>query len=100
MPSKLSKDECAAAFSNPACPYTAQINLNTNCMANVDKALGALLGEDGTALNSGVIFKILKKLDSLEKTRKVSASWISFIKPIVISVVITAVTTYFIVKLV
>ena len=94
----MSKDECATAFSNPACPYVSQINLNTNCMANVDKALNALLGEDGTALNNGVIFKILEKLDILENTRVVAASWISFIRPIVLSVAITAITTYFIVK--
>jgi len=98
MSGEMSKVECAVAFSNPACPYITQINLNTNCMTNVDKALGALLGEDGTALNSGVIFKILKKLDGLEKTRVVAASWISFIKPIILSVAITAITTYFIVK--
>jgi len=94
MPGKLSKDECAMAFSNPACPYITQINLNTNCMANVDKALNALLGEDGTALNGGVIFTILKKLDSLEGSRKVTISWLGLLKPVAVSVIITALSTY------
>ncbi len=100
MPDKLTKEECAVAYTNPACPYITQINLNTNCMANVDKALGALLGEDGTALNSGVIFKILKKLDSLEGSRKVSASWLGLLKPIAVSVIITALSTYIIARFV
>jgi|GEM_PF-4820168 hypothetical protein len=39
-------------------------------MRNVEKTLVALMGEDGTGLNSGVIFKILDKLDRLEKAPK------------------------------
>jgi hypothetical protein len=34
------------------------------------------------------------KLDDLEAKNKVSASWLDLIKPIAISVVITALTTY------
>ena len=98
MSDELSKAECAVAYTNPACPYIAQINLNTNCMANVDKALSALLGEDGTALNGGVIYAILKKLDSLESSRRTTASWLSLFKPIAVSVIITALTTYIIAK--
>jgi len=100
MPSKLTKAECDVAFTNPTCPYIAQINLNTNCMKNVDKALAALLGEDGTALNSGAIFKIFDKIDSLERSRSITTSWVSFAKPVAISVLITAVTTYLITKFV
>ena len=96
----MSKAECAVAFTNPACPYITQINLNTNCMANVEKALGALLGEDGTALNSGVIYKILKKLDSLEGSRRVTTSWLGLLKPIAVSVIITALSTYIIARFV
>jgi hypothetical protein len=90
--------ECAEAYYNPKCPYVAQINVNTNCMKNVEKALGALLGEDGTGLNHGIIRVILDKLDSLENSRNVSSSWLSFIKPVVVSVAITAVTTYLLAK--
>ena len=94
MSDELSKAECEEAYENPVCPYVTQINLNTNCMKSIEKALSALLGEDGTALNSGVIFTILKKLDSLESSRKTTTSWLSVVKPVAISVVITAVTTY------
>ena len=96
----MSKAECVVAYTNPACPYITQINLNTNCMANVEKALDALLGEDGTALNSGVIFKILKKLDSLEGSRRVTTSWLGLFKPIAVSVIITALSTYIIARFV
>ena len=100
MSEDLSAKECDDAFSNPSCPYVTQINLNTNCMKNVEKALGALLGDDGTALNSGVIFKILNKLDSLEGSRKVTRSWMGFLKPVAVSVIITALSTYIIARFV
>lgn len=87
-------EDCADAYKNPSCPYVTQININTQCMKNVERALDALLGEDGTGLNSGVIRAILKKLDDFEASRKVTASWVSFIKPVAVSVAITAVSTY------
>ena len=90
--------ECDEAYKNPRCPYVTQINLNTNVSKNVEKTLIALMGEDGTGLNDGVIHQLLDKVNSLSKTRSVNASWISFWKPVVISVVITTITTYFIVK--
>ena len=96
MVDEMTEAECEVAYTNPACPYVTQINLNTNCMSNVDKALRALLGEDGTALNGGVIFTILKKLDSLESSRKVTTSWLGALKPIAVSVIITALSTYII----
>ena len=60
----------------------------------VDKALISLLGEDGTGLNSGVIHRMLLKLDDLEAKNKVSASWLDLVKPVAVSVAITALTTY------
>jgi hypothetical protein len=54
----------------------------------------ALLGEDGTGMNSGIVHEItLLKVD-----RNVSASWISFLKPVAVSVVSTAVLTYLITR--
>ncbi len=85
---------CSEAYKNPSCPYVTQININTACMKQVDKALISLLGKDGTGLNDGVIHRMLQKLDDLEAKNKVSASWLDMIKPIAISVVITALTTY------
>jgi len=91
----MSEDvECSEAYKNPSCPYVTQININTRCMKQVDKALISLLGEDTTGLNSGVIHRMLQKLDDLEAKNKVSASWLDLIKPIAISVIITALTTY------
>ena len=87
-------NDCPEAYSNPSCPYVTQININTNCMKQVEKALISLLGEDGTGLNSGVIHRMLQKLDDLEAKNKVSSSWIDLIKPIAVSVAITALSTY------
>ena len=40
--------DCSEAYKNPSCPYVTQININTACMKQVDKALISLLGEDRT----------------------------------------------------
>ena len=63
-------------------------------MKQVDKALFSLLGKDRTGLNDGVIHRILQKLDDLEAKNKVSASWLDLIKPLAVTDVITALTTY------
>ena len=86
--------DCSEAYKNPSCPYVTQININTACMKQVDRALISLLGKDGTGLNGGVINRMLLKLDDLEAKNKVSASWLDLIKPIAISVIITALSTY------
>ena len=31
--------DCSEAYKNPSCPYVTQININTTCMKQVDKAL-------------------------------------------------------------
>jgi hypothetical protein len=41
-------EDCLEAYTNPSCPYVTQININTACMKQVDKALISLLGEDRT----------------------------------------------------
>lgn len=86
--------ECSEAYKNPSCPYVTQININTACMKHVEKALISLLGKDGTGLNEGVIHRMLLKLDDLEAKNKVSANWLDLVKPVAVSVVITALTTY------
>ena len=93
-------DDCPEAYSNPSRPYVTQININSACMKQVDKALISLLGKDGTGLNDGVINRMLQKLDDLEAKNRVSASWIDLIKPIAVSVVITALTTYLLARFV
>lgn len=85
-------DECEIAYSNPKCPYVTQININTQAMKNVDRALTALLGDDMTGLNSGVIHTILSKLDRLDDNQKVQHSWVENAKPILIAVASAAVT--------
>jgi hypothetical protein len=52
--------DCSEAYKNPSCPYVTQININTACMKQVDKALISLLGKDGTGLNDGVIHRMLR----------------------------------------
>jgi len=98
MSVETSKVDCSEAYKNPSCPYVTQINLNTNVSKNVEKTLIALMGEDGTGLNDGVIHQLLEKVNSLSKTRSINASWVSFWKPIAISVIITAITTYVITR--
>lgn len=85
-------DECEIAYSNPKCPYVTQINLSTNSMKNVDKTLTALMGTDGTGLNSGVIHTILLKLDKLEDSQQVQHSWIENAKPYLVAVGTAALT--------
>lgn len=77
-------------YSNcPSCPEIKE---------KIDRIDRALLGKDGTGLNDGVIYHILQKLDDLEAKNRVSASWLDMIKPIAISVVITALTTYLLIR--
>ena len=65
-------EDCLEAYKNPSCPYVTQININSACMKQVDKALISLLGKDGTGLNDGVIHRMLQKLDDLEAKNKVT----------------------------
>lgn len=92
-----SQNECPQAYTNPKCPYITPINQNINAMKNVEKTLTALMGPDGTGLNSGVIHTILLKLDRLEDNQKVQHSWIENAKPYLVAVgtaVLTFLVTY------
>jgi hypothetical protein len=63
----------------PSCPEIKR---------KIDRIDLALLGEDGTGLNGGIV----KAITDLQKKNKVSASWASFAKPIAIGAVTSVVT--------
>jgi hypothetical protein len=63
----------------PSCPEIKR---------KIDRMDLALLGEDGTGLNGGIV----KAITDLQKKSKVSASWSSFTKPIAIGAVTSIVT--------
>ncbi len=63
----------------PSCPEIKK---------KIDRIDFALLGEDGTGLNGGIV----KAITDLQKKSKVSASWTNFAKPIAIGVVTSIVT--------
>jgi hypothetical protein len=90
MPENI--DQCPNACRNPACPYLTQINENTQVTLQTKLALLALLGEDFTGLNSGIINTILKKLDKLGTQEKVQKSWIDNAKPILYSLIAAGIT--------
>lgn len=62
--------DCSEAYKNPSCPYVTQININTTCMKQVDKALISLLDKDGIGLSDGVIHRMLQKRDDFLEARK------------------------------
>jgi hypothetical protein len=69
-----------ADYSNcPSCPEIKK---------KIDRIDLALLGEDGTGLNGGIV----KAITDLQKKSRVQTSWVSFAKPIAIGVVTAAVT--------
>jgi len=86
------KGRCPNACHNPSCPYLTQINENTQVTKQTRLALIALLGEDFTGLNSGIIRTILGKLDKLGTDRKVQKSWVDSFKPVVYSLIAAGVT--------
>ena len=63
----------------PSCPEIKR---------KIDRIDLALLGEDGTGLNGGIV----KAITDLQEKSKVSASWASFAKPIAIGAVTSIVT--------
>lgn len=63
----------------PSCPEIKR---------KIDRIDLALLGEDGTGLNGGIV----KAITDLQKKSKVSASWTSFAKPIAVGAVTSIVT--------
>ena len=75
MPEELHPDYSLC----PSCPEIKR---------KIDRIDLALLGEDGTGLNGGIV----KAITDLQKKSKVSASLASFAKPIVIGAVTSIVT--------
>ena len=75
MPEELHPDYSLC----PSCPEIKK---------KIDRIDLALLGEDGTGLNGGIV----KAITDLQKKNKVSASWASFSKPIAIGTVTSVVT--------
>jgi hypothetical protein len=63
----------------PSCPEIKK---------KIDRIDRALLGEDGTGLNGGIV----RAITDLQKKGKVSASWAGFAKPIAIGAVTSIVT--------
>ena len=72
-------------YSNcPSCP---------DIKRKIDRIDLALLGEDGTGLNGGIV----KAITDLQKKSKIQSSWLGIAKPIAIAVatsVITLAVTY------
>ena len=63
----------------PSCPEIKR---------KIDRIDLALLGEDGTGLNGGIV----RAITDLQEKSKVSASWASFAKPIAVGAVTSIVT--------
>jgi hypothetical protein len=77
--------ECPDAYQNPNCPYITQININTCDMKDIKRAL---LGEDGTGLQSGIVYEI----SLLKSDNKTTRSWTDTLKPLAIAVVSSVLT--------
>ena len=76
MPDEVLKPDYSLC---PSCPEIKR---------KIDRIDLALLGEDGTGLNGGIV----KAITDLQKKSNVSASWVSFAKPIAIGAVTSIVT--------
>ena len=63
----------------PSCPEIKK---------KIDRIDLALLGEDGTGLNGGIV----KAITDLQKKGRVQASWASFGKPIIVALITSAIT--------
>jgi hypothetical protein len=63
----------------PSCPEIKK---------KIDRIDLALLGEDGTGLNGGIV----KAITDLQKKGKVQASWMSIAKPIAVGALSAAIT--------
>jgi hypothetical protein len=63
----------------PSCPEIKK---------KIDRIDLALLGEDGTGLNGGIV----KAITDLQKKGRVQASWTSFSKPIAIAAISSVIT--------
>ncbi len=75
MPEELHPDYSLC----PSCPEIKR---------KIDRIDLALLGEDGTGLNGGIVMAIT----DLQKKNRVQTSWVNVAKPIAVGVVTAAVT--------
>ncbi len=75
MPEELHPDYSLC----PSCPEIKK---------KIDRIDLALLGEDGTGLNGGIV----KAITDLQKKNRVQTSWVSVAKPIAVGAVTAAVT--------
>ena len=101
QPSEEIEEECVDAYQNPKCPYLTQINQNTQVSLQTHCGLVALLGEDLTGLNGGVIRTLFDKIEMLSRNQQVQNSWISNLKPAagtLVAIVLTAVLEYWLLK--
>ncbi len=95
MPEQPELEECEVAYQNPKCPYLTQINQNTQVNQQTHCGLIALLGEDLTGLNSGVIRTLFQKIERLSDVQQVQKSWVDNLKPVVITIASVALTVLF-----
>jgi hypothetical protein len=75
MPEELHPDYSLC----PSCPEIKR---------KIDRIDLALLGEDGTGLNGGIV----KAIIDFQKKNRVQTSWVSVAKPIAIAVISSAIT--------
>ena len=95
------EQECTEAYQNPKCPYITQINQNTQVSLQTHCGLIALLGEDMTGLNGGVVRTLFDKIEKLSRSQQVQNSWIRNLRPVATAafgVVLTAVVEYWLLK--
>jgi hypothetical protein len=60
----------------------------------IDRIFEAILGDDGLGMKNGIVFE----LTALKATKSTTDSWVGVVKPIAVSVAITAVTTFLAIK--
>ncbi len=92
---EIEQGECEVAYENPKCPYLTQINQNTQVNLQTHCGLIALLGEDLTGLNNGVIRTLFQKLEKLSEAQQVQKSWVDNSKPVIITIASVALTVLF-----
>ena len=60
----------------------------------IDRIFEAILGDDGLGLQNGLVFE----LTALKANKNTTDSWVGIVKPVAVSVLITAITTFLAIK--
>ena len=60
----------------------------------IDRIFDAILGDDGLGMKNGIVYE----LTALKTTKNTTDSWMSVVKPVAVSVLITAITTFLAIK--